>query len=296
GWRGPSSTWCGWSQRWASSSPARRHDARWRSNRSACCWRASSPVPDATPDPTGRTGPTADPDLPIEAPAPGRCARTSAAARRLAAVGLLDRRHQLALVHRRPAPDVEPAGHLHQMLLGRVGVDALGGSAPGVRSTALRAAIRRTLLRLGLPVVAHLLETVLEGAVGDPVGPLPLAVLLDGRVVRLGESALRLGIGLLQRAGQLALLGAAALGGLRHRVLAPSRQPQGSIEKGYPNTRAPNPRGRPRRPRLPDGPDPAHASVSSCPQQSVWFSPPGWAPVSAPTATRHICRWPAAAW
>src|SRR5579884_1855079 len=137
---------------------------------------------------------------------------------RLAGVPPLDGFDQLALRHLRPGGDVEPLGHLGEMLLRGPLVDTaprlVGPPRPGAAPCRLR--VRGTLALLGLPVVADLLEGVLEGAIGRLVGPAALAVLLRRVVVRLGEGVL----GLLGRApqgrGQLALLGMAACSGLRH--------------------------------------------------------------------------------
>ena len=81
----------------------------------------------------------------------------------------------------------------------------------GIGSTAARPGIGRPLLSLRLPVVADLLEAVLQRVVGDAVRTLTFAVLLGGRIVHLGERPLRLGGRLLQCARQLALLRSAAL-------------------------------------------------------------------------------------
>src|SRR5205085_2777614 len=53
--------------------------------------------------------------------------------------------------------------------------------------------IGRARVVLGLPVVAHLLERVLERGEGGPVGALTLAVRLHRAVVRLGPGPLGLG-------------------------------------------------------------------------------------------------------
>ena len=63
--------------------------------------------------------------------------------------------------------------------------------------------VGRALALLGLPVVALPLERVLHGRVGGAVGPLPLPVGLDGRVVGLAVGALGLGRGPLQGARQV---------------------------------------------------------------------------------------------
>src|SRR3954452_10573057 len=119
---------------------------------------------------------------------------SAAALAGLTVVGTLDRCHQLVLVHPRPAPDVEPAGDLHQVLLRGVGIDAAGRLTATSRIPARlgRLSIGRALLVLGLPVVADLLEPVLQGAERRAVGALALAVLVDGRVVRLAPGPLRL--------------------------------------------------------------------------------------------------------
>src|SRR5947209_7069518 len=52
--------------------------------------------------------------------------------------------------------------------------------------------VGRSLVALRLPVVAHLLEGVLERRERHPVGPLTLAVGLNRAVVRLHPCALRL--------------------------------------------------------------------------------------------------------
>ena len=100
---------------------------------------------------------------------------------------------------------------IHQVRLRRVGVDAFGRGSRGIGATAARPRVGWALLGLRLPVVADLLEAVLERVVGDAVRALAFAVLLDGRVVHLGERPLRLRRRLLQRARQLALLGRAPL-------------------------------------------------------------------------------------
>src|SRR6185436_3410208 len=121
-------------------------------------------------------------------------------------IGLLNCLDQLVLGHRRAAGNVQPTGHLGEVLLTGVGVDALGGVALGVRPAALGPVVGRPRLVLLLPVVADLLVAVLECAVGDPVRPLALAILLLRGVVGLGERALGLVVGLLQGAGQFAVL------------------------------------------------------------------------------------------
>src|SRR5438045_2803081 len=98
------------------------------------------------------------------------------------------------------------------MLLGGVRVDTAGRWARRVTAS-LGLLVRWPLgaLVLGLPVVADLLVGVLEGAVRDAVRPLAFPVLLDGRVVGLGERSLGLRVRPLDRAGQLALLGGSLL-------------------------------------------------------------------------------------
>src|SRR6266545_1834617 len=124
---------------------------------------------------------------------------------RAAVVGLLDRLDQLLLGHARAAADVEPLGDVHQVLLGGVGVDPAGRLAtpPGGRAAAGRLRIARALLALFLPLVADLLERVLERGERGAVRPLALAVLLDRRVVRLAPGLLRLSGRAPQGAGQL---------------------------------------------------------------------------------------------
>ena len=69
---------------------------------------------------------------------------------------------------------------------------------------------------LGKPTVANFFEAVFERRVRNAVGALFAAVLIGGRVVRLGEGALRFGVRPLHGAGQLVSLGFPALCCLRH--------------------------------------------------------------------------------
>src|SRR4051794_18590860 len=140
--------------------------------------------------------------------------------RRGAVVRLLDRVHELVLVHPRPATHVEPFRDVHEVALGGVGVHPTGGvpvAATGARgSTALRSlGVARALGSLLLPVVTDLLEGVLERREGSSVGALPLAVLLDRRVVRGEPRLLGLLRGPLEGRGQVDVgrPGGALLGG-----------------------------------------------------------------------------------
>jgi len=144
-------------------------------------------------------------------------------------VGLLDLVDEFVLGHLRPAGDVEATGKFDEVLLARVGVDALGGVALGLRASALGPLVGRAAPALPLPVVAHLLVTVLEGAVGDAVRPFTLAVFLGGSVVRLGERALGVVLGTLQSARQFTFLGLAVAGPAQGVGL---RAPQGVDERG----------------------------------------------------------------
>src|SRR5204863_5432211 len=90
-----------------------------------------------------------------------------------------------------------------------------------------------TLLVLGLPVIAHFLEAVLERRVGDAMGPLALAILLDRGVMGLREGPLRLGRRTLDGVGKLRLLGCACTCCLWHRVGDyPCKQGEKRIESG----------------------------------------------------------------
>ena len=121
-------------------------------------------------------------------------------------VGLPNGVDQLGLGHPRSAAYLEPSGQVHQVALLRgVGVDPSGRAAtapcrpPGPRGLG----VRGPLAALRLPVVADLLEAVLERGKGGPVRALTLAVLLDRGVVRLDPGALRLRRRALQRRGKL---------------------------------------------------------------------------------------------
>src|SRR5215217_8910958 len=120
---------------------------------------------------------------------------------------LADGLRQLGLGHAGTALDPELPGPLVQLLLGVAdGVDARVGLARALprRLAALgRLRVGRALALLGLPVVALLLERVLDGREGGAVGPLALAVGLDGAVVGLAVGAPGLGRGPLQRARQV---------------------------------------------------------------------------------------------
>ena len=59
---------------------------------------------------------------------------------------------------------------------------------PGIR----RPFVGGALVAFGFPVVAFLLELMLDRAVRDPVCPLSLAVCVRSAVMRLGEGPLRL--------------------------------------------------------------------------------------------------------
>src|SRR6185295_5387468 len=97
-------------------------------------------------------------------------------------VRLLDRLNQLNLGHPAAAADLKPLRQIQQVRLAGVGVDAAGGLGPGA-AAARRLGVTRALLGLGLPVVADLLERVLDRRERGAVGAFALAVLLDGRVV-----------------------------------------------------------------------------------------------------------------
>src|SRR3954468_379974 len=112
----------------------------------------------------------------------------------LAGVGLLERLDQLVLAHPRPAGDVELPGHLVEVTLAGVGVHATGGLAALARtgSGPRGLVVGRALLVLGLPMVADLLERVLQRRERRAVSPFPLAVLVHGRVVCRHPRVLRL--------------------------------------------------------------------------------------------------------
>src|SRR3984957_10194459 len=131
-------------------------------------------------------------------------------------VALLDCVDQLRLVHRGPTRYLEPAGNVEEMLLAGIGVDAFGGRDRVVQATPLGAGIRRAFLFLGQPTVPDLFEAVFERRVRNAVGALFAPVLIGGRVVRLGEGALRFAVRALHGAGQLVSLGTTALCCLRH--------------------------------------------------------------------------------
>src|SRR5690349_11842737 len=87
-----------------------------------------------------------------------------------------DRLAEFLLGHLRAAADVKPGRPLHEFLpRAAADIDAAGGPAvilarPGIR----RPFVGRTLVILGLPVIALLLECVLYRSVGVPVRPLTL--------------------------------------------------------------------------------------------------------------------------
>src|SRR5436190_6252961 len=105
-----------------------------------------------------------------------------------------DRPRELLFRHRRPPRHAELARALVELLLRiAVEVDAAVGlplPLPLLLRRLRRARVARPLLVLRLPVVADLLVAVLERRVRGPVRPLPLAVLVDRRVVRLRERPL----------------------------------------------------------------------------------------------------------
>src|SRR5690606_37589335 len=104
---------------------------------------------------------------------------------------------------RGPSGDVELAGDVQQMRLGGVGVDPTRGGPGGLAAATGGLPVARALAALGLPVVAHLLEGVLQRRVRGLVGAPPLAVRLDRGVVRLDPGLLRLPRRPLQGAGEL---------------------------------------------------------------------------------------------
>src|SRR5215212_3458923 len=126
-----------------------------------------------------------------------------------------DRLAELFLGHARAAADVELLRARVQLLLrAAADVDAAGGSAAAPACGTARSRcliVRRPLRPLRLPVVADLLERMLEGGHRGAVRPFALAVGLDGAVVRLLVGALRLGRRALQGAGQVS-------GACRHPV------------------------------------------------------------------------------
>src|SRR4029450_4176168 len=94
---------------------------------------------------------------------------------------------QLRLGHAGPALDPEPPGPLVQLLLGVAdGVDppvGLAGALAGRLAAPGRLRVGGALPLLGLPVVALLLERVLDGREGGAGGPLAPAGGLGGAVV-----------------------------------------------------------------------------------------------------------------
>src|ERR1700730_7269300 len=118
----------------------------------------------------------------------------SARAARRPAAGLpaRDRFCQLALGHVRAALDSELASAPVELLLG-VGFDidaAIGLAVVFARPRVSGPRVRRAGPSLRLPVIAPLLEGVLQRRVRDTMGSFTLAVLLHSSVVRLGERPL----------------------------------------------------------------------------------------------------------
>src|SRR4051794_30497504 len=208
--------------RWSRPMP-RRHPTTSATSCSTCCSTSTPPTTTGRCWPSGSTRPG-----------------------RLPPVRLLDGLDQFALVHRAAAPDLEAAGQLHQVALGGVGVDALGGVPAPSRPSALarRLSIRRTLVSLGLPVVADLLVAVLEGGERRAMGPLALAVSLHRAVVRLLPDGLGVAVRALQRGGQV---GGRALG--HHGLLSRRRGAVTATRCGWPPPRRARPLSRRRRPR-----------------------------------------------
>src|SRR5690606_9088595 len=116
----------------------------------------------------------------------------------------------------RAALDARPAGPVVE-LPAAVALDVHAPRRlPATAPTPLGALVGGTLALLRLPVVADLLEAVLQRGVGHTVGALLVAlVLLVGRVEGLGEGALRLGGRALQRVREI------GLAGLRHALSSP---------------------------------------------------------------------------
>src|SRR5690606_39583710 len=135
---------------------------------------------------------------------------------RRAVVRALDRLDELVLRHRRPSVHVEPARDVEHVHLRLVRVDAARGVRRGLETALLGALVRRPGLVLRLPVVADLLVRVLERRERHAPRTRLRAVLLHRRVVRLGERALRLVVGALQRARDLGLPRVAVARRLRH--------------------------------------------------------------------------------
>src|SRR5512144_3267397 len=150
--------------------------------------RSSPPIPLADP----ARPPLADLDIPAvrsRASTAGTSRSTlggrgggGARAGGLAAVGLVDRLDQLPLRHPGPALHAQPLGDVEQVRLRRVRVHAAGGLRRALAAAAGRLRVRRPLGPFGLPVVADLLERVLERGERRAVRPLPLAVRLHRRV------------------------------------------------------------------------------------------------------------------
>src|ERR1041385_1351285 len=121
-----------------------------------------------------------------------------------------DRRRQLFLGHAGAALDAHLARALQQLLLAAAQyVHATVRTSAALTVTAGRVRIRRTLVALRLPVVAHLLVRVLERRERRHVRAASLAVRLDGAVVGFHPRAPR--------------LRGRALDGVRYLVLARHR-------------------------------------------------------------------------
>src|SRR5262245_17940612 len=100
---------------------------------------------------------------------------------------------QLALGHGRAAPDPELAGPAEQLVLAvAVDVQAPVRLPAGLAVAARRARVGRALVVLGLPVVADLLERVLQRRERGLVRSAALPVRLHRAVVGLRPRALRL--------------------------------------------------------------------------------------------------------
>src|SRR5680860_516782 len=164
----------------------------------ACSWRVPTTLMGAV-DSAFHSGRLCTPGRPNATSTP---ASTSARTSRSPPVGTVaasvllagDRLAELPLGHLGAAGDAEVLGALVELLLGvalhvhTAGRLAFALAGAGVVGTL----VRRILLVLGLPAVAHLLEGVLQGRIGDAVGAFLGAVLLMGGVQRLGVGALRL--------------------------------------------------------------------------------------------------------
>ena len=135
----------------------------------------------------------------------------------LPAVGLHDRVDQFVLGHRRPARDVQAPGDVHQVLLGRVRVDALGGLAPGVRARRSRARSSdgpfSSFASQWSPTFSKLCLTALKATRWARSSSPYCSAAASWALANVCWAFSRR---LLQRAGQLALLGPPALPGLRH--------------------------------------------------------------------------------